>query len=183
MLTSTIAQAAKPIQTVCVVGPESTGKTELSQFLANHYLEPWVPEYARAYLEKLGRPYQKYDLLKISHGQMRLEDEWRPAANRLLICDTNLLTIRIWSEFKYGAADPEINRIHSQRSYHLYLLTFIDVPWENDPQREHPQQREQLWHIYRARVSESGVPWVDIRGSRQERQGLAVAAVDRLLAL
>lgn len=180
MLKNTTPIAKKAIKTVCVIGPECTGKTELSKTLAEHYKVPWVQEYARAYLDKLGRAYQEFDLLKIGHGQIRMEDEWRQDAERLMICDTNLLVIKIWSEFKYGKADPEIAQIHAQRTYDLYLLTYIDVPWADDPQREHPQQRETLWNIYRTTIAETGVPFVEIRGTREERLARAVAAVDQL---
>ncbi len=181
MLKSTTPAAKKTIKTVCVIGPECTGKTELSKTLAEHYKVPWVQEYARAYLEKLGRAYQEFDLLKIGHGQIRMEDEWRQDADRLLICDTNLLVIKIWSEFKYGKADPEIERIHAERTYDLYLLTYIDVPWEEDPQREHPQQRELLWNTFRKTIAQTGVPFVEIRGTRPERLAQAQKAVDDLL--
>jgi NadR type nicotinamide-nucleotide adenylyltransferase len=182
MLNQPTLKAAKNIKTACVIGPECTGKTDLARFLAAHYAVPWVQEYARAYLEKLGRKYQEFDLLKIGHGQIRMEDEWKQDADKLLICDTNLLVIKIWSEFKYGKADPEIERIHAQRTYDLYLLTYIDVPWEEDPQREHPQERERLWEIYRSTIMATGVPVVEIRGARAERQELAVQAIDRLLS-
>src|SRR5438552_3282750 len=89
------------IKKVAVIGPECTGKTDLSKFLASHFKTDWVPEYARAYLDKLNRPYERSDLSKIAHGQLRLEDEWYHGANRVLICDTNLIVIKIWSEDKY----------------------------------------------------------------------------------
>ena len=65
----------KEIKKVCVIGPECTGKTDLAQFLAKHFETPCVEEYARAYLNKLGRKYDQVDLLKIAHGQLRMEDE------------------------------------------------------------------------------------------------------------
>ena len=68
---------------VCIIGPECTGKTELSQFLSEHYKCPWVAEYARAYLNKLGRSYDESDLVKIAHGQLRMEDEWLSEAKNL----------------------------------------------------------------------------------------------------
>src|SRR6187402_1758917 len=93
---------------VAIIGPECTGKSELSQYLADHFNTEWVPEYARAYLDKLRRPYTQDDLLKIAHGQLRLEDEYTIDANNFLICDTNLYVIKIWSMFKYGNCQDEI---------------------------------------------------------------------------
>ncbi len=172
--------SARP-KMVTVVGPECTGKTDLSTFLADHFLTVWVPEYARAYLNKLHHGYEAADLTKIAHGQVRLEDEWLGEANRLMICDTNLIVIKVWSEFKYGACDPEIIRLMKSRHYDLVLLTNIDVPWENDPLREHPDKREYFMNVFRQETSDSGFPVVEISGPREQRRALAVEAVQKIL--
>ena len=93
------------VKKVAVIGPECTGKSELSEFLAGHFETGWVPEYARGYLNNLVRPYELHDLLAIAHGQIRIEDEWTRDSNRLLFCDTNLYVIKVWSEFKFGTCD------------------------------------------------------------------------------
>lgn len=166
---------------ICITGPECTGKSELSQFLAEHYKTTWVPEYARNYLNKLNHGYQQSDLSKIAHGQIRMEDEWINESNRIMICDTNLLTIKIWSEFKYGNCDAEILHLLATRPYRFYLLCNIDLPWEQDPLREHPDKREQLWNIYKAEVIKTGVPFVEIKGERETRRAAAIKAIDALL--
>lgn len=166
---------------VVVIGPESTGKSTLSAQLAAHYNTLWVPEYARQYLEELPRPYEQHDLLTIAQGQLALEDKLAAQADRLLICDTDLHVIRVWSEHKYGSCDPEILAHIASRHYDLYLLTYIDIPWEEDPQREYPDpaMREHFYHIYKDIVAASGVPWVEIRGSFEERRQQAIAAVGK----
>lgn len=168
---------------VCVIGPECTGKTELSRFLSNHYKTPWVEEYARAYLNKLGKPYQQNDLTKIAHGQLRMEDEWLSDANKILICDTNLLVIKVWSEHKYGNCEAEILNLIQHRTYDLYLLTNIDIPWQDDPQREHPDKREHFWNLYQKEVAATGVTTVEISGLGMERNNKAIKAIDQLLCL
>jgi len=110
-----------------------------------------------------------------------MEDEWMVDANRVMICDTNLLTIKIWSEFKYGHCDPEIITRMNSRTYDLYLLCNIDLPWQNDPQREHPDKREQLWTIYKNEIIKTGIPFVEISGERATRTAKAIEAVNRLL--
>src|SRR5690606_31123528 len=89
---------AARMKKVVILGPESTGKSTLSQQLATHYHTEWVPEYARQYLEELGRPYEQHDLLTIAAGQLGLEDEMAQKAQGLLICDTDLYVIKVWSE-------------------------------------------------------------------------------------
>lgn len=169
------------IKKVAVIGPECTGKSELSAYLAEYFQTVWVPEYARGYLENLVRPYQQNDLLTIAHGQLRLEDEWIRDANRLLFCDTNLYVIKVWSEFKYNVVDPEIMQTIANRKYDLYLLTYVDIPWEEDPQREHPHKREQLYNIYLREMQRQTVPFVEIKGERNLRRKSAVEAVEKLL--
>lgn len=169
------------IKKIAIVGPESTGKSALSEFLAGHYETAWVPEYARGYLDNLIRPYEKEDLKTIANGQQRLEETWSTSAKDILICDTNLLVIKVWSNFKYGDTDPEILKALDESQYDLYLLTCIDLPWEDDPHREHPDRREELYSIYLKELNELAVPFVEIRGSREERRKTAIEAIDRLL--
>jgi NadR type nicotinamide-nucleotide adenylyltransferase len=168
------------IKKVCVIGPECTGKSELSKFLAAEFKTCWIPEYARAYLDKLNRPYQQSDLLKIAHGQLRMEDEWVNEANRVMICDTNLITIKIWSDYKFGRCDEEILQLIKNRHYDLYLLCYIDVPWVDDPQREHPDKREHFWQLFKKEVITTTVPFVEIGGTWEQRQQKAVEAITRL---
>jgi NadR type nicotinamide-nucleotide adenylyltransferase len=169
------------VKKIAVIGPECTGKSELSEFIAEHYKTNWVPEYARGYIGNLVRPYNETDLLKIAHGQMRLEDEWPRDASTLLICDTNLYVIKIWSEFKYGHCDPEILKQIAIRKYDLYLLTYVDIPWQDDPQREHPNQREELYQHYLRDMQSQSVPFVEIKGQREARRATAIEAINKML--
>ncbi|MFY0253026.1 AAA family ATPase [Chitinophaga sp. 30R24] len=168
---------------VVVIGPESTGKSTLSEKLATHFHTVWTPEYAREYIDQLSRPYNQQDLLEIAAGQIALERQQALQANRVLICDTDLYVIKVWSEHKYGNCDPRILKQVAQQHCDLYLLTYIDLPWEEDPQREHPDpaMREHFYQIYRDIVTKSGVSWVDIRGGYAEREAQAIAAIEALL--
>lgn len=168
------------LRKVAIVGPECTGKSQLASFLASHYNTVWVPEYARGYLDNLVRPYEEHDLVTIAHGQLRLEEEWALSANKLLFCDTTLLVIKIWSEVRYGRCDPEIIQALNDSHYDLHLLTYVDVPWEDDPQREHPDKREMLYSLYREQLSAMKVPFVEIKGPREKRRRKAIEAVDKV---
>lgn len=169
------------IKKVVVIGPECTGKSELSEFLAKAFKTVWVEEYARTYIDNLQRPYNQSDLLNIAKGQLLLEDTWAPQANRLLICDTDLYVIKIWSTFKYGYCDPEILQTIASRKYDLYLLTYVDIPWEADPQREHPDQRELLYALYLKEMRNQAVPFTEIKGSREARRKLATDSVKKII--
>ena len=179
-LRTMIDTPASNLKRIVVIGPECTGKTDLAEFLAEHHNTTFVPEYARGYLNNLVRPYNEDDLTTIAHGQTRVEDEFARTANELLICDTNLYVIKIWSEFKYGQCDPEILKEIKSRSYDLYLLTYIDIPWEDDPQREHPDKRDELYQIYLKEMRNQPVPFVEIKGDRDARRQRAIQAIEEL---
>jgi NadR type nicotinamide-nucleotide adenylyltransferase len=171
----------KDIKRIAIIGPECTGKSDLSMFLADHFKTNWVPEYARVYLNDLDRPYEQNDLKMIAQGQLYLEDQLAQSANQVIICDTNLYVIKVWSNFKYQNCDPEILESIKTRKYDLYLLTFVDIPWEEDPQREHPNQREVLYNIYLAEMENQSVPFLEIKGDRSSRIKTAIDAVESLL--
>lgn len=169
------------LKKVAIIGPECTGKSDLSAYVSTYFKTEWVPEYARGYIDNLVRPYNQSDLLTIAHGQMRLEDEYARDAKNVLICDTNLYVIKVWSEFKYGTCDAEILQHIASRKYDLYLLTYIDLPWEDDPLREHPNEREQLYQIYLNELKNQPVPFVEIKGERELRRQTAVNAIEKIL--
>lgn len=104
---------------------------------------PIVYEYAREYLEENGPEYKEGDLKSILNGQYDAEDEAHARSN-IIICDTDWLTIHIWSMVKYG------NTIRPPRDLdeRHYILCPPDIPWEPDPLRENPADRAELYQIY-----------------------------------
>lgn len=166
---------------VVVIGPECSGKSTLSAELAEHYETHYVPEYARYYIDNLKRPYKRHDLLQIALGQLEWEEDYISNASELLICDTDLRVIKIWEEYKYGECHPEILEHINTRKYDLYLFTNVDIPWENDPQREHEEQREFFYNLYEKELQQQSIPIVDISGSAEQRKRKAISAIDSLL--
>lgn len=167
---------------ILILGPESTGKSTLAEDLANHFGEPWVPEFAREYLEKIDRPYRFEDLAEIGKGQLALEDQKAEKAQKFLFCDTDLRVIHIWSEHRFGKTDPYVLEEIQQRKYELILLTDTDLPWEPDPLREYPEleMRQYFFEKYRKLAEQSGFPYLIVSGDREKRLKDAVTAVDNL---
>jgi NadR type nicotinamide-nucleotide adenylyltransferase len=170
---------ANSIKKIVVIGPESTGKSTLSQQLAEALDTLWVPEYARTYLEQLDRPYEELDLLRIAQGQLTLEDVIAEDADKFLICDTDLYVLKVWSENKYNHCHPWILEQLATRKYDMYLLTDIDIAWEDDPLREHgdPVMRQYFYTIYKEIVTNSGLPFAFIHGNPAQRLQQAMQAV------
>jgi NadR type nicotinamide-nucleotide adenylyltransferase len=162
---------------IVVIGPESTGKSTLSENLAKALATVWVPEHARTYIDLLNRPYDENDLLEIAKGQLDSEDDLLKQAGKYLICDTDLNVIKVWSEHKYGRCDSWILEQIAARKYDAYLLTDIDFEWADDPQREHsdPSMRQYFYDQYKDIVISSGLPWINIKGTHQERMDTALS--------
>jgi|AntRauTorckE5430_2_1112549.scaffolds.fasta_scaffold17827_3 NadR type nicotinamide-nucleotide adenylyltransferase len=154
---------------ILFTGPESTGKSALAKHLAEEWDTLWVPEYARTYLEQLSRPYTEKDLLPIAKAQLQREDRYARKATDFLFIDTGMLVMKVWSEFKYSRCHPWILEQLYQRQYDLWVLCGIDIPWEPGPMRENPNEREELYAIYRQELQQLGVPFIELWGSREER--------------
>lgn len=174
------ANKSSGIRKVAIVGPESTGKSTLSEFLAGHFKTLWVKEFARTYLNEINRPYIKEDLGTIARRQIQLEDYYAKRVKKLLICDTNLVVIKIWSEHKYGYCESWILEEIKKRKYDMTLLTNVDLPWVDDPQREHPHMRKYFFDVYYNELKSRNLPFQVISGDVKTRMKQAVLAVNSL---
>lgn len=167
---------------IVLTGPESTGKSTLARALAEHYSTVAVPEYARFYIDQLGGQYEESDLRSIALGQAVLEEDYeKKAAAGLMFCDTSMLVLKVWSVFKYNRCDQFIADRLQLHPPQLYILCGIDVPWEYDPQRENPIDRDTIYKAYLYNLSHMGVPFIEIEGNQEERLATAINHIDALL--
>jgi len=196
------------IKKIVIIGPESTGKTTLSEELAKHFNTIFCPEYAREYLLQNGIRYNYSDLIRIAQGQLAMEDyceqvvngelstvsgEWSiahdslstgsklEARSSLLFIDTNMYVMKVWYEYVFNRCEQFVLDQIAQRHYDLYLLCEIDLPWVAQPMREYPdrQQRLELYDMYKDILVNQQTPWAEIRGNNKERLQRAVDAVQQ----
>ena len=140
---------------IIVTGPESSGKTTLCKALATHLKTPFTEEFARTYITNLDREYNQNDLVIIAKGQLKNE-QLTTNNKQLSLHDTDLITLKIWSEYKYGSCDKWIlTQIEKQKSENrFYLLCSADIAWQADKQRENPNDREELFEIYKQELDD-----------------------------
>ncbi|MCK5638211.1 MAG: ATP-binding protein [Flavobacteriaceae bacterium] len=172
---------------VVLFGPESSGKTTLSKQLARYYNTVWVPEYARDYLQKKWNYERKTcensDLLPIAIGQMKLENELAEKADKILICDTDLLETKIYSEEYYGGfVNPDLEKAAINNTYDLYLLTYIDTPWEKDDLRDRPDQRLEMFKAFENALKKYNRPYIILKGDKITRVKKATNRIDEILS-
>lgn len=181
-----LKQTTINIVKVVLFGPESTGKTTLSKHLARHYNTVWTPEYAREYLQKKWNNERKTcensDLLPIARGQMELENKLAKKADKLLVCDTDLLETKVYSEEYYGGyVNPKLEEAAIENTYDLYLLTYIDTPWEEDDLRDRPDERLEMFKAFENTLKKYNRPYILLKGNKKVRLELAIQEIDKII--
>lgn len=173
---------------IVLLGPESTGKSFLSEQLAKHYNAVWCPEYAREYLLLLGRPYTADDLLIIAQNQVELSNKYIQDAIEkkaaAVFFDTDMHVMKIWSEVVFGSCHPWILEQLQKQEADFYMLCKPDIPWVQDELREYPEQemRDDLFSIYEEQMQQQTMPWTIISGAHEVRLQRAVEAVRHLFS-
>lgn len=162
---------------IVVTGPESSGKTTLVNALSLSLAVPIVQEMARPYLRAKEGAYEEEDLRYIARAQVVEEGRIAALRPRYLLCDTDLLTIVIWSKEKYGRVHSQIVNSHKANPADIYLLCTPDIPWEPDPLREHPEERERLFQYYSKALV--GLNHVVLHGTRQDRLAMALKHIGK----
>ncbi len=182
-----LQQQPNNIVKVVLFGPESSGKTTLSKQLARYYNTVWVPEFARDYLQEKWNNERKTcemcDFIPIAIGQMKLENKLALKADKVLICDTDLLETKVYSEEFYdGFVDSLLEKTALENTYDLYLLTYIDTPWEKDDLRDRPEQRLEMFTAFENALIKHNRPYILLKGDKKTRLGLATAAINKIIA-
>lgn len=167
---------------IAVIGPESTGKTELARGLAEHYGGEWIPEYARSYVERIDRPYCYDDLCRIAEQQIETEKRilQNSSEEGLIFFDTELIITKVWFEYVYGRVPEAVIRQLESGFFDYYLLCTPDLPWQPDPVREHPEKRDYFFERYRREIEALQKPYAVVSGQGAERLQAAIAVVDNI---
>ena len=165
---------------IVITGPESSGKTTLSQSLSEHFSVPFIPEYARSYLEKRGGEYTQSDLNEIAKGQL---ESITTSQNKIVICDTDFSVLEIWSQYKYGIVSESIQELVNQNLFDLHILCTPDIPWEEDSLRENSDNRDQLFELYKESLNRHNKNFIIVSGEHKNRLKKSLQSIDLLLKL
>lgn len=171
------------LKRIALFGFESTGKTTLAEALARHYREPVAYEYVREFWDRRRGYITAADLAMIARGQIAAEAQAAQQARRLLFCDTELLTNRLWFDLLFpGQCPPWVASLAETRSrdYALYLLCSAEQPSTPDPQRCFPEPRLRRRHAaaWRQALRVRGLPMVALSGSLDRRLATAISAIE-----
>jgi HTH-type transcriptional repressor of NAD biosynthesis genes len=168
------------IKKICIYGPESTGKSTLTQRLAAHYQTEFVPEVAREIITS--NDFTVDDIIRIGYAQHARIEQKTQTANKLLFCDTDVITTQLYSKHYLDVVPEILYDLEHQVSYARYFLLDIDVPWVADDLRDLGHQREHMFAFFRQALEQRNIPYILVRGTYADREATIRQEIDRLLA-
>ncbi len=164
-------EGAGGLKKIVVTGPESTGKTMLSESLASSLHAVLIPEFARGYMESLGRSYTFADLELIARHQIQEECRLSGLPGKgILLMDTWLIITLVWFDVVYGKKPDWIHNHITSSKIDLFLVCRPDLPWVPDPVRENGgEMRMKLFDRYCSEIEKYGFKYEIVEGFGQER--------------
>jgi HTH-type transcriptional regulator, transcriptional repressor of NAD biosynthesis genes len=171
---------------ICVLGAESTGTTTLTKALAEHYTVPWVPEIGRYYTKSIlttNHAWNAHDFTQIAKLQQRYEDTMAGLSDGLIICDTNAFATKIWQRRYIGYDTPEVDELANKSLADLYIVTGDEIPFVQDGIRDGEHIRHDMHKQFISELKSHKLPYIEVRGSVQERLKKATAYIDKTIQL
>ncbi|NJM25940.1 MAG: AAA family ATPase [Bacteroidia bacterium] len=177
-----IPAAVRPyyVKRVCLYGPESTGKSTLAQWLAVCFDTEFVPEVAREMISS--NEFTLEDIERIGHAQtMRVLSKTK-TANKILFCDTDVITTQIYSRHYLHAVPDVLYTLEKQVHYHHYFLFDVDVPWVADGLRDLGNRRKDMFDAFRNELVSRNISFTLVTGDYAEREKVVIQVCRQLLS-
>lgn len=165
---------------ICFYGPESTGKSTLARRMAQRYHTEYVPEVAKEIINS--NTFTAEDIVRIGRAQTDRTLQKAAIANRVLFCDTDVITTAIYSEVYLGMAPKVLKDFEKEVTYDQYFLFDIDVPWVPDGLRDLGEKRAEMFDRFKRELERRKIPYILVAGSYEDRERKVIQVVDALLA-
>ena len=137
---------------IAITGPESSGKSILSDFLGSYFNAIIVKEYSRTYYLSYVFTNSREEIIAIAEGQIQAEREAAKSDATLIICDSDLINIKIWMEYYDFEVPQFILDYLDSNPYDFSLLLLPNTPWIADPLRRNPDDRMELYESFKTNL-------------------------------
>jgi HTH-type transcriptional repressor of NAD biosynthesis genes len=190
----------KKVKKFIFVGPESSGKTTLCQFISNKYSTHSVPEMCRIFAEEkilfinpnisasnLNFNFILDDFINMANCQNHEENLLTQKANKILICDNDSFALSIWCERYLGKYYNEIYDIYKKADYlenekKIYILTKPNVPFIQDGLRDGEHIRDWMYNRFLEEFKNKNIKYYIIDSPNyDERYIQAIKIIDENL--
>ena len=153
----------------------------MARYLAEKFNGVFVPEYAREYVNSIGRHYEYNDIEIIARKQIQQYNEQK-SEPAIVFFDTWLIIAKVWFDWVYGKVPVFVEEGIKSCPFDLYLLMKPDIPWEADPARENGgENRQKLFDRYKKELDYYGCRYVEIGGEGEARFINAENEISRLM--
>ncbi|WP_242097257.1 AAA family ATPase [Sphingomonas sp. CROZ-RG-20F-R02-07] len=168
------------LRSICLHGPESTGKSTMAPRLAKHFDTQCIAEFGRTYCETFGTDLTMADLIVIAKAHDAKTRAAVASGELPVIFDTDPLMTAVWAQMLFGRRDPWFDRWDNYAD--LYLLFDIDLPWVEDGTRMFgaAADRRRFFELSRAELERRGVCWALVGGEGSARYLQALRAIERV---
>jgi HTH-type transcriptional repressor of NAD biosynthesis genes len=162
--------AMEAIKKVCFYGPESTGKSTMARRMAEFYKTEWVPEVSREFVST--NDFTIDDIINIGHAQTERILEKESKANKILFCDTDLITTQIYCRHYLKVVPPVLFELEKQIKYDLYFLFEPDVPWVADGMRDlgNVEKRKEMFEVFKMELDKRNITYTSVKGTWKKRE-------------
>ncbi len=161
-----------PIKLICFYGPESTGKSTMAKHFAEIYKTEFVPEVAREMVDS--NSFSVDDIIEIGKAQTARVIEKAKEANKILFCDTDLITTQIYSQHYLKTIPPILFEFEKQITYDYYFLFDIDTPWVADGLRDlgNIEDRTKMFTLFKTELEKRKIKYTLVNGNYMEREDI-----------
>lgn len=159
---------------VVLLGAPSTGKSTLSERLAEEFGTIFMPEYGREYWIKhqVNRRLNPIQLADLAQGHYAQENRLLfNEAKNILFTDTNAITTYVFGKYYHHSVAPELVKLakKAETRYDITFLCDADFPFDDTWDRSGEGNRELLQKMTIAELRARRIPYTLLSGSIEER--------------
>jgi HTH-type transcriptional repressor of NAD biosynthesis genes len=175
-----IPEVVRPhfVKKICFYGPESTGKSTMAATMAKKFNTEFVPEVAREML--ITNDFSLDDIIRIGKAQTERVHEKTRTANKILFCDTDLITTQIYSQHYLGIVPQILYDLEKEVNYDVYFFMDINTEWIADGLRDLGHRRQEMFETFKRALNDRNIPYIFLTGEREKKEQIVIDTIKSL---
>lgn len=171
------------IAKIVFVGAMSTGKSTITEALAEKFNTTFAGEYGRDYWaeHQVNRRISLEAFNEIAVGHIEREDKAVLSADKYLFVDTNAITTYQYALDYHGGAPALLARLalENAQRYDLFFLCGDDMPYDDTWDRSGDQKRKVFQKQVIADLKNRRIPYIPLAGDLRQRIAIVEAVLSQ----